>query len=116
MQVCADGDHPRANHALFRVLPEVWDKIPTYPRPPVLFFSVATPAVTHNKPSKSQLQVELVEVGDDIPAATIKLETASTPATPVTPSKSDDLTWDDLVKQGALLGVEGWTDRAQSKL
>lgn len=105
----------------FKVLPEVWPLATSANDLPIIHASAegaATDKAPH--PAKEMMHVELVE--DDSmstkkhwsgkitrPAGTAKAEESSQSSPPPP-------TWDDLVKQGALLGVQGYTDRAKSNL
>lgn len=105
IQLTFEGAQPRAQNALFRFLPEVWAAAVSGSLP-IVYFS-ATGRSQQNV--VSTMHVELVEDG---PAPKTEKPISGMPMTGTIPSRpTGELTWDDLVKQGALLGIKGYSER-----
>lgn len=106
IQLGFEGAQPRAQNALFRVLPEVWPTAVSDSLP-VVYFSAAvgTPKQTSGPAGRNMMHVELVEDG---PVGKTEKPAGGMPTPGPTPSRpTGELTWDDLVNRGALLGIRG---------
>lgn len=105
IQLTVEGAQPRAQNALFRIVPEVWPAAVSGSLP-IVYFS----ATGRNQQSAvSTMHVELVEEG---PAPKTEKPISGMPMTGTIPSRpAEGLTWDELFKQGALLGIKGYSER-----